>query len=210
MKHIFFDLGGVLFNLNTRLSLRRFKELGVDIPDEVLLDSHPFNASADGPFISRLIHKVDSGEVDGTEFVRLVREHCPPAVTDEQVLAAYNDVVEVPRKSLQLLHDLRQQYDLYAVSNIGDLHWERVCQLIEDQGYVVDELFTRTFLSYKMHLTKPGQAYFERAIRESGVNPAETLYVDDSRKNIEAGEKAGLQTLLVKPFDLSELFLRLK
>ena len=39
---------------------------------------------------------------------------------------------------------------------------------------------------------KPDPAIFERAIRESGVNPAETLYIDDYAANVEAGLAAGL------------------
>lgn len=203
VRNIFFDLGGVLFNLNTRLSLQRFAALGMDIPQEILLDAAPFNASACGPFICQLIHKVDLGEVNGQEFIEAVRSHCRPDTTDAQVLAAYNDVVEVPLRSLQLLEDLSTEYRLFAVSNIGDLHWERVCLLAEEQGYDLRGLFTQCFLSYEMHLTKPSREYFEAVVRLSQVDPAETLYIDDSKQNVEAGRSVGLQAQLVKPFDLS-------
>lgn len=208
VRNIFFDLGGVLFNLNTRLSLRRFAALGMDIPEEILSDTKPFNASPDGHFIFRLIHKVDLGELGGDEFISIVREHCHGGVTDAEVLAAYNEVVEVPLESLKLLDTLRHTYRLYVVSNIGDLHWERVCQLARQQGYDLEDTFTQCFLSFQMHLAKPDLAYFQEAIMQSGVVPSETLYIDDSLRNIEAGRCAGLQVQHIQPFDLSSLNLQ--
>ena len=43
-----------------------------------------------------------------------------------------------------------------------------------------------------MGVAKPDPVIFERAIAESGVVPAETLYIDDFDANIEAGRRAGL------------------
>lgn len=209
IRNLFFDLGGVLFNLNTRLSLHRFAALGIDVPAEILSDTAPFNASPDGPAICRLIHRVDLGEVQGDEFLSILHSQCRPGVTEVQVLAAYNDVVDVPLHSLQLLSALRRRYRLYAVSNIGDLHWERVCQLSEDQGYGLNDLFDQCFLSYQMHLAKPDPAFFHQAILQSGVIPSQTLYIDDSARNVEAGRSAGLQVQHIKPFDLSSLNLQM-
>ncbi len=192
MKAIFFDLGGVIFNLNTRLSLRRFAELGMPMPQEILSTNAPFNASPEGDFIYRLIHRVDLGEITGPEFISIIRSQCREGVTDGQILEAYNGLIDVPVSRLQLLQRLHARYPLYLVSNIGDLHWEAACRMAADLGYPLTELFNRCFLSYEMHLAKPDPAYFEYAIRESGVNPAETLYIDDSHANILVGRQMGL------------------
>ena len=204
IRNIFFDLGGVLFNLNTRLSLRRFAELGMPVPDDILSNNAPFNASPEGHPIFQLIHKVDLGEIMGPEFLTIVRSQCREGITDEQVLEAYNGLIDVPLRRLELLERLRGQYRLFLVSNIGDLHWQAACEMAQALGYDLARLFERCFLSYEMHLAKPDPAYFQYAIRESGINPAETLYVDDSPANIAVGREAGLQTLLVEPNKLEE------
>lgn len=197
-KSVFFDLGGVIFNLNTRLSLRKFAELGMPVPLDILSANTPFNASAQGHPIFQLIHKVDLGEIMGPEFISIIRSQCRPEVTDEQVIEAYNGLIDVPVFRLQLLQRLHERYPLYLVSNIGDLHWEAACQMAADLGYPLPELFDCCFLSYEMHLAKPDPAYFQYAIRESGVNPAETLYIDDSHTNILVGKEAGLMAYEVE------------
>lgn len=204
IRNIFFDLGGVLFNLNTRLALRRFAELGMPIPTDILSDNKPFNASPDGHPIFRLIHKMDVGEIHGPEFLQIVKSQCREEVTEEQILEAYNGLIDVPLSRLQLLEHLREHYRLYLVSNIGDLHWQAACDMAETLGFCLPDLFERCFLSYQMHLAKPDPAYFEYAIRESGVIPGETLYIDDSPKNISIGQQAGLQAFLIEPNTLEE------
>lgn len=210
MKNIFFDLGGVIFNLNTRLSLRKFAELGMPIPQDILSANAPFNASATGHPIFQLIHKVDLGEILGPEFIEIVRSQCREGVTAEQILEAYNGLIDVPVSRLQLLERLHRQYRLYLVSNIGDLHWEAACQMASNLGYPLPQLFDHCFLSYEMHLAKPDPAYFEYAIRVSGVNPAETLYIDDSQKNIEVGKAAGLMAYKIEANTLEEHVRKLK
>lgn len=204
IRNIFFDLGGVLFNLNTRLALRKFAELGMPVPDEILSSNSPFNAGPDGHPIFQLIHSVDLGEIYGPEFLRLVRMQCRPEVTDAQVLEAYNGLIDVPSSRLQLLAKLRERYQLFLVSNIGDLHWQAASEMADAKGYVLSELFEKCFLSYEMHIAKPDPAYFEYAIRESGVNPSETLYIDDSAVNISVGAQAGLQAYHIEPNNLEQ------
>ena len=54
------------------------------------------------------------------------------------------------------------------------------------------------FFSNEMGASKPNPRIFEEAIRRSGVNPAETLYIDDMQVNVDAGAHFGLQTLCAK------------
>lgn len=198
MQNIFFDLGGVLYNLNTRKSLGRFAELGMPIPKHILEETKPFNGAPTGHPIFQLIHKVDIGEVQGPEFLEIISRQCAAGTTHEQVLEAYNGLIEVPESRLELLKKLKQHYRLYLVSNIGDLHWEAACQLAKEKGYDLIELFDQCFCSYQMRVAKPDLAFFEQAVEQSGVAPAKTLYIDDSPINIEAGKVVGLQGYLIE------------
>ncbi|KAF9679930.1 hypothetical protein SADUNF_Sadunf06G0066900 [Salix dunnii] len=44
---------------------------------------------------------------------------------------------------------------------------------------------------------KPSEAAIERALKIANVNPQRTLFFDDSVRNIQAGKRVGLQTVLV-------------
>ena len=48
-------------------------------------------------------------------------------------------------------------------------------------------------------MRKPDTVSFERIIEEKGLNPARTLFVDDSLPNIEGARSAGLQGVHIKP-----------
>ena len=52
-----------------------------------------------------------------------------------------------------------------------------------------------------MHMVKPDSEIFEKMLEESGINPEETLFIDDSRANCRAAEALGIHTLHVSHGD---------
>lgn len=48
-----------------------------------------------------------------------------------------------------------------------------------------------------MGVQKPSAEFFNRIIETEGVTPDEILFVDDSKKNIEAAERLGIHGLWV-------------
>ena len=71
-------------------------------------------------------------------------------------------------------------------------------------GYSTDELFDEVFLSYAMRKEKPSIEIYEEMTRQTGLNPATTLYFDDRAENAEAGKRFGFQSVLVKTNHLEE------
>ena len=45
-----------------------------------------------------------------------------------------------------------------------------------------------------MHLAKPNKQIFVQMLEESGMNPEETLFIDDSEANCQAAEEVGIHT----------------
>lgn len=56
----------------------------------------------------------------------------------------------------------------------------------------------KMYLSYQIGYTKPDPRIFEFMLEDSGMNPEETLFVDDGKANIERGKELGLHVLLVE------------
>ena len=81
------------------------------------------------------------------------------------------------------------------------------------QGYTEDfgkndfnEQFIKAYYSQELGLRKPFLESFQYILKEQGLDPAETLFIDDTLKNIEAAKKIGLQTFhLVSPMTVLEL-----
>ena len=48
-----------------------------------------------------------------------------------------------------------------------------------------------------MQMAKPDERIFAALLEETGANPADTIYFDDTAENIEAGKRMGLTSVLV-------------
>ena len=192
-KNIFFDLGGVLFNIDLQRALTALAALGVPVLVSNDADQKPLSGLPVGEHpMFQLIHEVDLGHVRKPQFLEVMHRICRPDVTDQQILDAYCTMISVPASRLALMQKLRKKYNVYLLSNIGDVHWEYVLRVTRELGYPMDECFDHCFCSFELGVSKPDSAIFQRVIAESGVNPAESLYIDDFDDNIAAGAAAGL------------------
>lgn len=205
MKNIVFDLGGVIADLDIRGMLERFVALGwkpqagvAAFPREGDEMRMIRNLADLGP-IAELISKMDRGDISGLDFARLILRDCAPDTTLEQVVDTYNSLIVIPRERIEWIASLRQQYRILLLSNIGDLHWAYFQKECARQGVPVSEMFDDIYVSYQLHMAKPEPAIFEHLIEDSGITPAETLYIDDSPANIQMGASYGLQTCLIEP-----------
>ena len=63
----------------------------------------------------------------------------------------------------------------------------------------MEECFNRMYLSYQMRICKPDPGIYEAMLADSGLNPATTLFVDDSRDNTEVADRYRINTYLALP-----------
>ncbi len=190
-KNIFFDLGGVLFNLNPRVAFRNLHELGIPMPTEMYDDDKPLYTMPKGHELLSLISEVDKGNVRAPQFIEIIKSYCKPGVTEQQIRDAYNSMLFVPASRLALLKRLRSKYKVFLLSNIGDIHWEEAKRQAAAAGYPMEDCFDYCFCSFELGVAKPDPAIFRRVIELSGVDPSESLYIDDFVENIKAGNDAG-------------------
>ena len=74
----------------------------------------------------------------------------------------------------------------------------------ENFGYTFNQLFERNFYSHEMGMRKPNPAIFEKALEETGLDPRETLFVDDLIENVEAAKAVGINGLHIEAGTLLE------
>ena len=99
---------------------------------------------------------------------------------------------------------------MFLLSNTNIMH-EAVYnnRLKEDYGIPsLSELFEKVYYSHDIHLSKPDTRTFEYVLEDSGLIPAETLFVDDILIHLESAAKLGIQTYhLEPPLKLSDVFI---
>ena len=67
-----------------------------------------------------------------------------------------------------------------------------------ESGNAISDYFDKMYISYQMKCTKPDLKIFKMMIEDSGINPSESLFVDDGKININAAEACGFQACLVQ------------
>ena len=184
IKNIVFDLGGVLVDLDFKNAINGLQQAGFANVKEQL---QAFDQ--DGIF-----QKFELGEINADEFRTAIRENSTVTLTDEEVDTLWNSMLlEVPRKKLELILELRGKYMVYLLSNTNSIHWDYVCNnAFNYRGFRVNDYFEETFLSFEMHLAKPDKAIFVKVLHEANLLPEETLFIDDSEANCKAAEELGI------------------
>lgn len=186
IKNLIIDFGGVLIDLDRQRCIEHFKQLGLPHV-ETLLDCY---CQQD------FFQKHEKGLISNEEFRNTIRSQVGRALTDAEIDEAWNSfLVEIPAYKLELLLDLRKDYMVYLLSNTNDIHWRWYCQhAFRYKTFRVEDFFEQIFLSYEMKLAKPDIAIFQQVLEETGIDPRETLFIDDSEANCRAAESLGIRT----------------
>lgn len=185
IKNVLLDVGGVLVDLDRKEAVRRFEALGVTDADEVL----------DTYRQSGLLLELESGQIDTEEFARRLsaRYGCPIGV--EMVTEALEGFIgRVAEEKLTFLDErIRPYYRLLALSNTNPpLHRFFESPRFVTSGRPLSSYFERLFISFEMGLCKPDRAIFQQLIRESGIRPEETLFLDDGPANTAMARRLGM------------------
>jgi putative hydrolase of the HAD superfamily len=200
IKNIVFDLGGVIVTLDRDEAVRRFIEKGLETADSLLDAYHQ-----KGDFLA-----LEEGRLSQDGFYDAVRKVAGKYISDEDIdYCLMGFIVEAPESKIRMLKDLRKKgYKLYLLSNTNPIimSWA-FSPAFSPEGKSIEHFFDKLYLSYQVGYTKPGCEIFECMFTDSGIIPAETLFVDDGIANIETGNKFGMKTFLAKNgADFGEIF----
>ncbi|MFI3333135.1 MAG: HAD family phosphatase [Rikenellaceae bacterium] len=199
IKNIIFDLGGVVIDLDRERCVESFTKIGFPEADTLIDFYHP----------AEFFNRLERGEINTAEVCDIIRSSYPCKASNEEISQAYSDFLAgIPLFKLRMIESLRSRgFKIYALSNINEIVMPKVRQLFEADGKTMDDYFDKLYLSFEMKSLKPDAAIFEMLIEDSGIVPSETLYIDDSERNIEAGRAFGLQLYLASAHeDYSHLF----
>lgn len=186
IKNLIFDFGGVLVDLDKARCLEAFSRIGFTEAAS-MIDAY----CQQGVFA-----QLEEGTISPQGFCDNVRRMTSCRATDEEIWQAWNlFLVGIPTWKLEALVELRKHYPLYLLSNTNVVHWQHaVADFFPHKQWRVEDYFDRIFLSYELHRVKPGADIFRTVIAETGVNPEETLFIDDAKANCETARSLGLHT----------------
>ena len=191
IKNIIFDLGGVVIDLERENAVKALEKLGIS-DASVLLGEY----SQKGPFL-----KLETGEISSAEFYDLLLSQCKEGTTCKDIRDAFEEfLVGIPAERLQIIDELRAKgYRLFVLSNTNPImynHW--IEAEFRKAGKSIQDYFDGIVTSFSEGTCKPDPVIFENLIRRYGLNPSETIMLDDSEKNLEAARSLGLHVKLIE------------
>jgi len=191
IKNIIFDLGGVIINLDNKLTEDAFVAMGVKNFRDYF--GHGFAVS--------VFKDYEVGKVSDQQFIDEVRKLTGLEATDAEILHAWNALLlDFPPERIQLLNDLRNKYRLFLFSNTNALHLEYLQGIYTDSfGGSLDDHFEKAYYSHLLGKRKPDKSSYQQILLENGLKGEETLFVDDALVNVEGANAAGLRGYFLKP-----------
>ncbi|HLK28259.1 MAG TPA: HAD family phosphatase [Puia sp.] len=192
IKNIIFDLGGVLINLDNKLTERAFVDLGVK--DFSKYFGHGFAAS--------FFKEYEIGKISDEEFISELKTLGNLDVPDSLIIKAWDALLlDFPKERIELLKKLRNKYRIFLFSNTNALHMITVRKIFADTfpNDTLDEHFERAYYSNVLGMRKPDVASYLHITNENNLIPSQTLFVDDAFINIKGANAAGLKGYFVEP-----------
>lgn len=193
IKTLIFDFGGVLIDLDRQRCIDSFVKLGFSDVESLLDICHQHDF-----FLQH-----EKGLLNDGEFRAEIRRRISHPVTDVQIDQAWNRfLIGVPAYKLDFLSQLRKRYTLYMLSNTNGIHWHWALEhVFNEEGHRIEDLFDRIFLSFEMKMVKPDVEIFRRVMDETGLNPSETLFLDDAEVNCRTARSLGIHTYTPQPHE---------
>ena len=183
IKNFIFDFGKVIVHFDTEYMVKRYvnNEDDAKILSDVIFDRLYWD-------------KLDEGTISDEEVVSESKKRLPPRLHGEVEKIYYNWIYNIPEIDgmTDLIKDIKRDFGapVFLLSNISTYfadHKDEIPSLA---------LFDRHFFSAVCGMTKPSVEIFLYVCRECGILPEETLFIDDSPKNIEGARSAGLNAYL--------------
>ena len=192
IKNLLFDLGGVIVDIERQRCVDAFAKLGLQNPDSYF-----------GLYGQNGVFKaIEEGTINTETFHAELHKALPPGVSDYQIDTAFQKfIVGIPVHRLEALRRLRcEGYGIYVLSNTNPIMWHGViAREFGKEGLRREDYFDGIVTSFEARSLKPSPAIFRYTAENLGIDPAETLFFDDSATNVEAAKEFGFNAVEVTP-----------
>lgn len=191
IKHIIFDLGKVILNIDPNLTHKAFQELQIPDFENVYQKLQDQNIFED----------LEVSLISAQQFIDAFKAESTIALQDEQIIQAWNALLlDFPLRRLQILQQLQLHYDLVLLSNTNEIHEAHFNKTLHTAHGIpnIGVFFDKVYYSHRIGMRKPNPAIFERVLAECSFKPEHTLFIDDIEENTLSAAQSGIQTIWLK------------
>lgn len=117
-------------------------------------------------------------------------------VSPENLRKIYNKSVSANKKALDFARNLAKRYRVVILMNESDDGGKAKVEKIK-----LDTVIDKVYSSAEMGLGKPDKKAFEFVLKDQGVKPNESLFIDNQENNYEVAAFLGINSILFKSLD---------
>ena len=185
MKHIFFDIGGVLLEIDHVRSLQYWSDC-TDLSIDVIKDHFPYEVH----------EQYEIGEITDNEFFQAVKDGFaqPNCLKEDDFWQGWNKLIVAETETVKLLPLLKQSYNVYLLSNTNPRHIKHEV----DKRFSFQKNVDRAFYSFDLGCRKPDEEIYLKALKLAGAKPEDSLFIDDVMINIDTARSLGIKTIHYK------------
>lgn len=184
---LLFDLGRVLIDFDHTIAVKKIKNFCS------LDESSIYNLFFDSDITDRF----EKGIISPLDFFREVKKMLNANISYEEFIPIWNEIFTPHVGMLEVINSLKDNYKLYLVSNINELHFKYLKERFGDYF----RYFSYIFLSYELGLRKPDLRIYKLIINYLKSSPQDIIYTDDRIELVEAAKKLDIDAFLFKSVD---------
>lgn len=180
-RHLLLDLAGVLCRFDSAARLARLAAVSGLEPPEV----------DDRLYGSGIVDRCDRGELDATGIRDVLRDRLGLECDDRELATLWASAFTPDEEVLAVVDAVAPGVTRTLLTNNDALLRDTLPMVLPAvHARIAIPLFSAT-----TRVTKPSPAAFGAALAVLGAAPADTLFVDDSRSNIEGAHRMGIATI---------------
>lgn len=187
VKNIVFDFGGVLLNVDYQKTQDAFVALGVTNFEDFYSQTNANPLFAD----------LEKGLIPADEFYHAFRRQTGHNLDRDVIKKAWCAMlVSFRPKSFEFLDQLREKgYKVFLLSNTNAIHFEVFHQMFAEQHphRSFESYFNMPYYSHLIHERKPDTAAYQYVLDAENLVAEESMFVDDTFKNIPPAQLVGMQ-----------------
>ena len=182
IRNVIFDLGNVLIHCDLEYAVREVARKSTSDEPEIRekLTRHT------------IIDEFDEGRHTPEEFAQLMRHEVGWNGTTEELETIWQRMLYPDEPTFDYMESLIERgFNTYILSNANPFHVEHVKQTYPRILQTLGQIF-----SCEVRLIKPNEAIFLHTRETFGIEPEETVFIDDRLQNIEAAMRAGFRGIV--------------
>lgn len=193
VKNIIFDFGGVLMDLDFKITVVGLsKLLQVDFKDKLYIK-----------WFLDLFKSFEKATISEEEFLAALINNSTENPSKESLISVWNAMMLSTKKErFDMLKELKGDYKVYLLSNTNTIHYRRMLEIMKELFGDLDfhrTYFHKAYYSQQMGMRKPDKEIFDTICIENNLEKTETLFIDDLPFNVEGARKAGLHAVQHDP-----------